>query len=279
MLKLLFMRFLLVIPFLFTSLMFSAQSKTTCVQTLKGEVRDKITNDLLASAIITLRDKDGNSIESQFTKDDAKFEFELQCNKEYKIEGRKNLYTAESKVFTTTNELNKKLKLIILLGKGNINFITDSSKLKDTVKSIKANSVKIDSLSKLLPANIIKNKENNYIIDIDPIYFDFNSSYLNYKAKVELLKIVTVMKKNPSMIIESRSYTDSKGSESFNKWLSDRRAKRTVQFIISKGINPSRITGKGFGDTHLINKCKKNVSCTEEQHAANRRTEFVIINM
>jgi len=81
------------------------------------------------------------------------------------------------------------------------------------------------------------------------------------------------------MIIESASHTDSKGPDGYNIWLSDRRAKRTVDYILDKGIDPRRITGKGYGETQLINQCFEGVECTEAQHAKNRRTEFVIIRM
>jgi len=91
--------------------------------------------------------------------------------------------------------------------------------------------------------------------------------------------VVELMNRYPDMIIESGSHTDSRGIDGYNIWLSDRRAKSTVNYIISKGIDPTRITGKGYGETQLINECSDGVSCTEAQHAMNRRTEFVIIKM
>ena len=87
------------------------------------------------------------------------------------------------------------------------------------------------------------------------------------------------MTRYPEMIIESGSHTDSRGIEGYNIWLSDRRAKSTVDYIIGQGIDPSRITGKGYGESQLINECSDGVDCTEAQHAMNRRTEFVIIKM
>ena len=91
--------------------------------------------------------------------------------------------------------------------------------------------------------------------------------------------LVSSMNQYPLMIIESASHTDSRGPSGYNMWLSDRRAKSTVNYIIERGIDPQRITGKGYGDTQLINQCERGVDCTEAQHAANRRTEFVIIKM
>ena len=88
------------------------------------------------------------------------------------------------------------------------------------------------------------------------------------------------MNQYPKMVIESASHTDARGPRGYNMWLSDRRAKSTVNYIIERGIDATRITGRGYGDTELaVKKCERGVPCTEAEHAANRRTEFVIIKM
>lgn len=117
------------------------------------------------------------------------------------------------------------------------------------------------------------------IIDIKPIYFDLGKSDIRPDAAVELDKIVQVMNDNPNMIIELRSHTDSRGDDASNLRLSDKRAKASAQYIISKGIDPSRINGKGYGETMLLNKCGNGIKCTEEEHQQNRRTEFIIVKM
>uniref|UniRef100_UPI004048CF57 OmpA family protein n=1 Tax=Flavobacterium sp. TaxID=239 RepID=UPI004048CF57 len=78
----------------------------------------------------------------------------------------------------------------------------------------------------------------------------------------------------PEMVIFAKSHTDSRGSDSYNMKLSDRRAKSTVQYLISKGIAKERISGQGFGESEPKVACK---SCTEEEHAQNRRSEFLIM--
>lgn len=115
------------------------------------------------------------------------------------------------------------------------------------------------------------------MIDLQPIYFDVGKSNIRPDAAKELDKIVEVMNENPKMIIELGSHTDSRGSASGNLRLSDRRAKSSAKYIISKGISKNRITGKGYGESRLVNKCKDGVKCTEEQHQENRRTEFIIL--
>ncbi len=82
------------------------------------------------------------------------------------------------------------------------------------------------------------------------------------------------MNEYPNMVIFAKSHTDSRGSDRYNLNLSDRRAKATVQYLISKGIAKNRISGKGFGETEPKVKCE---NCTEEEHAQNRRSEFLIV--
>ncbi len=117
------------------------------------------------------------------------------------------------------------------------------------------------------------------IIDIKPIYFDLGKSNIRPDAAVELDKIVQVMKDNQNMVIELRSHTDSRGDDASNMKLSDKRAKSSAQYIISKGIESTRIYGKGYGESMLLNSCGNGVKCTEEEHQINRRTEFIIIKM
>ena len=251
-----------------------------CHQIVKGEVRDRNTTDLLSGAEVVLSDKEGKVLETFITKEDATFHFEINCETEYELIGKKNGYTPQTKVFTTSNEADKELKLLILLGKGEIGFIVDSDKQNNINQTVdEGEDIKPEGLPDVLPEEIVRARASTYIVNIDPIYFEFDSSYLNGEAKTELRKVVDLMNKYPKMVIESASHTDSKGPDGYNIWLSDRRAKRTVDYILDNGIDARRITGKGYGETQLINQCHEGVECTEAQHAKNRRTEFVIIRM
>jgi outer membrane protein OmpA-like peptidoglycan-associated protein len=117
------------------------------------------------------------------------------------------------------------------------------------------------------------------IIDLKPIYFDLGKWAIRPDAAVELDKIVKVMTENPKMIIELRSHTDSRGDDASNMKLSDKRAKSSADYIVKKGIDVTRITGKGFGESQLTNRCGNGVKCTDQEHQQNRRTEFIIVKM
>ena len=87
------------------------------------------------------------------------------------------------------------------------------------------------------------------------------------------------MKEYPKMKIAIKSHTDSRGSDAYNLTLSDRRAKSTLEWMVKQGISRDRLTAKGYGETQLVNGCSNGVPCTEEEHQANRRSEFIITEM
>ncbi len=117
-------------------------------------------------------------------------------------------------------------------------------------------------------------------IKVENIYFDPSKFEVRDDAKPELDKLVTLMKDNPDIIIELSSHSDCKGPAPQNLLLSDKRAKASAAYIVSKGINKDRIKGKGYGETKLLNDCgcegKVESKCSDEQHAMNRRTEFKV---
>ena len=83
------------------------------------------------------------------------------------------------------------------------------------------------------------------------------------------------MTKYQSIVIRAESHTDSRGSEKYNQGLSERRALTTAQYVISKGIDASRIIGVGMGEIMPVNDCGN--ACSEEKHQLNRRSEFIIL--
>ena len=79
------------------------------------------------------------------------------------------------------------------------------------------------------------------------------------------------------MVIDFGAHTDARGPDALNLSLSEQRAVETVAYLISQGISAERLTGKGYGETKLLNECANNVRCTEQQHKENKRTEFVVV--
>ncbi|MEM9077475.1 MAG: OmpA family protein [Bacteroidota bacterium] len=117
-------------------------------------------------------------------------------------------------------------------------------------------------------------------VKTENIYFDFDKFNIKSQAAEELDKLVGLMKANPEMVIRIESHTDSRGSRAYNKYLSDKRAKSSRDYIVSKGIDASRIESAiGYGEERLLNDCGDGIRCSKENHNLNRRSEFIIVNM
>ncbi len=111
-----------------------------------------------------------------------------------------------------------------------------------------------------------------------PINWNLGSATLTAQAKSIIdTRLMPVLANNPGAKMEIASHTDARGSKSNNKALSDRRAQSVANYLISKGVNASRLVASGYGETRLKNRCADGVTCTERQHASNRRTEFRLI--
>lgn len=121
--------------------------------------------------------------------------------------------------------------------------------------------------------------EKGTVVRLDNIYYDYGKADIRADAAKELDKLVQILVDNPTMRIELSSHTDARGSDAYNMTLSDKRANSAVKYIISQGIDKSRLVAKGYGETKLLNKCLNNVKCTDEEHQFNRRTEFTILDV
>jgi outer membrane protein OmpA-like peptidoglycan-associated protein/tetratricopeptide (TPR) repeat protein len=150
--------------------------------------------------------------------------------------------------------------------------ISKDGYLSDVYQIAKSTQKSITTTAKLKPIEPIITETE---VILQPIYFEYNKSNITQEGAVELDKLVTVLNDNPKLVILAKSHTDNRGNDQYNLNLSDRRAKSTVQYIISKGIDQARISGKGFGETELKVACGE--ACTEEEHAQNRRSEFLIV--
>jgi zinc protease len=112
-------------------------------------------------------------------------------------------------------------------------------------------------------------------LQINKIYFDNDKAAITDSASKELDRIVAMMMKNTSMEILAETYTDTKGSDSYNKALSQKRADAVRGYMLAKGIEASRIKAVGRGEENPIVDCESK-KCSEEEYEQSRRTEFTI---
>lgn len=171
------------------------------------------------------------------------FTSKLKVNSDYKIVATKNNFFAKEQLYTTKDKMPAK---------------------KDIKEGL--NIVQLKTTLTLEP--IIVDKE----ILIENIYYDYRKWDIRADAAVELDKIVKLLIDNPGISIELSSHTDSRGEDNSNLKLSQARADAAVAYIISKGINKTRITAKGYGETAPIVKEEK----SDEDYQKNRRTEFKV---
>lgn len=214
-----------------------------CEQSLEGNITYIKTKELVANCKLTLYDNDFNSIGTTYSDEYGRYSFEVECGKTYRVRAEKEEYiTAEKKI-----DIEDKIGTTLL------DFDLDKEICKVAVG---------DDLGKCFR--------------IKMIYFEFDKSNIQVEAAIDLEKILDVLNQIPTMKLDIRSHTDSRGSATYNEKLSERRAKSTINWLLERGIDSNRIIGKGYGESQLINKCSDHVGCSEEDHQLNRRSEFII---
>lgn len=186
--------------------------------------------------------------------------------------------------------ITEKTKETILTNKSGFYKTKLKAKCEYKVKASKAMHLSITAaqyfcmIGKKVSENFTANFELEEIIIEKPIvleniYYDLDKWFIREDAAKELNRLFQVMNDNPSLNIELSSHTDSRAGDQYNLVLSDKRAKAAVEYLISKGIDAKRMKWKGYGESKLINECKNDVICPEEEHQKNRRTEFKAIKI
>jgi outer membrane protein OmpA-like peptidoglycan-associated protein/tetratricopeptide (TPR) repeat protein len=228
-----------------------------CKQKLSGSVVDQLTQSPIANAKVTLSDANFKVVKELTTDEKGNFDIgEVKCGEKFFLKTVAENYN--------TNEAP------VVIGK----------ETGETFAPIELDKSKIDLNDyfgpdgTLIPGKIAPGLEE--IFDIKNIYFDLDKYNIRPDAEVDLAKILDVLEQHPTMQIDIRSHTDSRQTAEYNNWLSDNRAKSTMKWLIKKGINKTRLTAKGYGESQLVNKCADGVECTEEEHQQNRRSVFYI---
>lgn len=226
---------------------FKEIKKLICKQELTGIVSDLGTGEILADSKVVLFDEQFKSIAEVLSDSKGNYVFsDVNCGKKYYVRASKVDYETKE-IPITVNKLSGNTSLPIQLE-----------------KRIKPIAVGTD-LAKVL--------------EIPIIYFDLDKATIRKESAFQLEKIIEILNQYPNLKLDIRSHTDSRQTARYNEILSDKRAKSTIKWLVEKGIDPGRLTGKGYGETQLVNQCADGVKCSEEDHQLNRRSEFIITNM
>ncbi|WP_437373706.1 OmpA family protein [Maribacter litoralis] len=214
-----------------------------CLQKVTGTVRDKISNEVLVGATVKVIDENNVELLSAITDSDGNYNLELDCNKGNFVRALMEGYVPFEEYIGVSDGKPK---------------IIDFYLERDRITAGFG-----DDLAKLL--------------QLSTIYFDFDKYNIRKDSEVEIEKVIAAMEKYPSLKLKVNAHTDSRGTEEYNLWLSQKRAESTVNYMINRRISSSRLVSEGFGETKLLNECEDGVKCSAAQHDRNRRSEFIIL--
>jgi len=220
-----------------------------CTSAISGTVKNRRTQEVLSNAEVLVYDSSRTLLHTLTSDDSGKFSFDLGCKDDtYLVEAKKEQYKDDFMDFTIKSDGENALNLALNLepeGPQVAQIGTDLAKL----------------------------------LNLNPIYFDYNKSFIRPDAEIELAKVINYMQEYPKVRIDVRSHTDSRGRDAYNLSLSIRRNTSTIAYIVEKGgISSERITGQGYGETRLTNRCSNGVKCSKEAHQDNRRSEFIVVS-
>jgi outer membrane protein OmpA-like peptidoglycan-associated protein len=216
--------------------------------TLKGSVVDAKTNKTLPGTQVILRHN--GIVDTLQTNSRGEFTKTLAKETDYELNGSRVSYVSRQVYVSTTG-------------------ITIDSTINVALKLNKAENVQqwvMDNCESLKRTFTLKS-----------IYYDLDRAEIRADAISALNEIADILKKNPEITIITASHTDSRATESYNRELSLRRGEAAKQYLISKGIDGSRIDVKYYGKSRLLNSCADGINCPESEQQINRRTEFEVV--
>lgn len=221
--------------------------KNTPVQKrIEGIVMD-LNQKPVDGAFVNLFAEDESLIASFIVKKDGIYGFDVESDKNYKLTADKETFIPALE-FASTAGSDTLIKINLIL-------------LEETI--------------------IVVNTDLAPIAKMNNIYFDFDHAEIRPDAAKELDKIIIIMNKYPMIHVEIASHADCRGDAAYNLDLSDRRAKSSNEYVKARITNPDRISGKGYGETRLVNDCPcqgdEVSTCSPEQQQKNRRTEFIVL--
>lgn len=221
---------------------------------VQSVVIDDETNESIPEAVVTLYDDKGDKIKDITVDNTGSFYFDLKPGT-YKLSVNHPSYIPAEKTFTVLDNGNPKTEQLL--------------KVKRIPKSFLEELIAEEGDPKVITDNGV------LMFDLPEILFDFDKFNIRADARSPLNQLVDKLKRYPLINIEIGSHTDSRGTEEYNNQLSQARATSTMNYLVENGVDASRISAKGYGETKPKVDCVEQ-NCSEEEHQINRRSEFVI---
>ena len=211
---------------------------------VEGIVKDINSQVILPNTTVTLFDENDAIVEKVIVGEDGKYKFYTKPNSSYRIEGFKPLFIPKDISFTTK----------------------DSGRIELDIE------LELESYDDA--EDIVVEIDGYVFIQLENIYFALDKWNIEQRAANTLNVLVDLMKKYDRMEVQLGAHTDTRSSYDYNLVLSNNRAKAAMEYLISKGIDKSRLTSIGYGETQLLVNCGDD--CSEDEHSINRRCEFII---
>jgi len=231
----------------------------TCKRIVLGTVKDKNTSAVIPSAKVVIIDANNNEVHNFISDKKGEFAYVSNCEEGiYRAAGSKDGYESVE----ISYDMDPDVKL-------DLNLDLDLKPMPPVVVATPATA----------PVNrgAAVGTDLYDLLGLKPILFDYNKSNIRRDAQYELQKVVDYLRAYPTVKIDVQSHTDSRGRDSYNMALSTRRNTSTKNWIISNGgITRDRISGKGYGESQLLNHCGNGVKCSKAEHEQNRRSRFIV---
>lgn len=260
--------------------------------TLHGQVNNKTFQGTVPNVKIELFNKCNGEITETYSDDDGSFNFCLDCNCEYELTASKDYFDGDPVNITTIgmscNEpdlLETQIDLNLLDKEAWEEKQAYQNRLKrDPFAPENNHALRYDYPKEFLLEYLTGNPntvlQSGQVFVLRNIYYDFAQFDIRLDAENELDYVVALMEQHPDMKIALEAHTDARGTDDYNNWLSNQRAKAAYEYLIARGVRSSNIVKTtGFGEENPINDCRDSNPCSEAAHQLNRRTEVRIISI
>lgn len=227
---------------------FQLEDKTIIIRLLATVLDGEEPLKEASIAVFPVEQKEWGSPDIQYNGKGNEFTFSIDADKAYQVVVSREGYVSDTVAFNTVGVVESK----DFRGTFRLKKLPEEKETEETISL-------------------------NEPIRLKNIYYDFDDDKIKIEAEQDLDYLYDLLSEYPNMVIELSSHTDSRGSDSYNLNLSQRRANSAKDYLVQRGIDPDRIEAVGYGETKILNHCTNGVNCSEEEHQLNRRTEFKII--
>lgn len=226
---------------------FQLEDKTIIIRLLATVLEGEEPLDGASISVFPVEQNEWGAPDVQYNEDGNEFTFPIDADKAYQVVVSREGYNSDTVAFNTVG-------------------VVESKDFRGTFR-----------LEKEIEEEKVETISMNEPIRLNNIYYDFDDDQIKIEAEEDLDYLYDLLTEYPEMVIELSSHTDSRGADSYNLDLSQRRANSAKEYLVDRGISPERIEAVGYGETRILNHCTNGVNCDEEEHQLNRRTEFKII--